>query len=300
MESLDTGISNLLAELDPEQAKLLRIAQNNTRYRNSVTKTWSDDPDVADFLLGHTNGLYFKEDTAPRKGHAKDKGWFLLGVYIDEPMARSEINARRELLRLAMAQEGLHVDEIVIHPTRGGMKEHLLFPESKERIAKMLGSESAHASQSGRATITEAHHAGEDQSFLLEIVKRAFCRSFENLDQGWSILEKIEGAALAEVRFSKRAKRGIRRYRLHLYATEHEKVSTVIDAFENTVISRARPLGLIICDIRVHESGENLRGKRAFPRTGRPVPLEDLNLQELRSESMQVAEDVRRKIRGDR
>lgn len=297
MESLATGISNLLAALDPDEAKLLRIAQNNTRYKNSVVSTWSDDPNVADFLLSHTNGLYFKEDTAPRKGAAKDKGWYLLGVYIDDSMARSEINARRELLRLAMAQEGLHVDEIVIHPARAGMKEHHLFPESVERIAQLLGCAQADSPSGKRAPKADARHARADQSILLETVKRAFCRSFENLDQAGSILEKIEGAALVETRFSRRAASGTPYYRLHLYASDREKMQAVIDVYGDTVISCAKPLGLMIQGIAVHESNETLRGACAFPKTGQPVALEDLNLHELRTESPQIAEDVRRKVR---
>lgn len=300
MESLATGISNLLAALDPDEAKLLRIAQNNTRYKNSVVSTWSDDPNVADFLLSHTNGLYFKEDTAPRKGEAKDRGWYVLGVYIDDPMARSEINARRELLRLAMAQEGLHVDEIVIHPARAGMKEHHLFPESVERIAKLLGCAQAGAPLGKQAPKTDGSHVKDDQSVLLETVKRAFCRSFENLDQAWSVLEKIEGAALVETKFSKRAKTGVPYYRLHLYASDCGQMRTVIDAYGDTVISCARPLGLMIQGIAVHESSETLRGRCAFPKTGRPIALEDLNLQELRSDSLQVADEVRRKVRNGR
>lgn len=299
MESLATGISNLLAELDPEQAKLLRIAQNNARYKDSVINTWSDDPNVADFLLSHTNSLYFKEDTAPRKGQAKEKSWFLLGVYIDDPMARSEINARRELLRLAMAQEGLHVDEIVIHPSRGGMKEHHLFPQSVKRIAELFNAESPDEPCSGQSAKADAHHRETDQSYLLEIVKRSFCWAFKNADQAWSVLEKIEGAALVEAQFSKRATRGLPPYWLHLYTSDREKMDAVMHAFGNTVISRAKPLGLNIRKILVHESSEELRGKHAFPKTGQPVPLQDLSLQELRPESTRVADDVRRKVRRE-
>ena len=63
-------------------------------------------------MLAHTNSLYVEKDTAPRKGRDKDRDHIVLGVYLDDSLARSEINARRELLRLTLAQQGMHVDEV--------------------------------------------------------------------------------------------------------------------------------------------------------------------------------------------
>lgn len=300
MESIATGVSNLLAALNADAAKELRIAQNNQRFKNAVIRTWSENPDVAAYLLAHVNALYVAKDKAPRKGRGKDKDPVVLGVYLDNSHARSEINARRELLKLALAQEGMHVDEVRDHPAMYDMKDRHLYPDAVERMANLSGQTPSDDPFCRRAKPAEGSRAGADQSDLLEILKRAFCLSFPDIEHAWAVLEKVEGAALTEARFNKNASHSAQRYRCHLYvdAAHLEGVRKIIARFGDTVASRAKRLRLLICEICVHPSPEALHGRQAFPRSGRPEPLGDLDLQELRSESARVAAEVRAKVRG--
>lgn len=301
MQSVETGLTNLLASLDADTTKAFHIAQNNQRYKNAVRSTWADNPDAAEYLLAHTNSLYIKKDETPRTGPDKDQDRFVLGVYLDDSMARSEVNARREMLRLALAQEGNHLDDIVIHPATRGVKEHHLFPESIERINQLFGVESARDPFRNRSIKNTVDHGGADQSDLLEIVKRAFCQAFEDVDTAWAVMEKIEGAALKEITFNKRSIHGTCRYDCHFFVDEsrRETMEAWMEAYGETIICRAKPLKLSIRKIVVHPSFDSIRGRHAFPRVGRPEPLKNLDLQELRSQSAQVAEEVRRKMHGD-
>lgn len=302
MQSIGTGISNLLATFDSDAAKMLRVAQNNMRFKEAVQSTWSDNPDVADFLLAHTNSLYFKKDEALRKGPDKDEDRFVIGVYLDDSTARAELNARREWLRLALAQGGNRIDDLLIHPATGNMKERHLYPDSVARIAAYFGETPPQEQALARSSADEVDRLGLDQSNLLEIVKRAFCLAFGDLDSAWAVLDKVEGAALRETAFSTRATRGFRRYDCFLYVDEahRETMQLWIDRYGETVITRAKPLGLFLREILVRPSFESIRGRHAFPRTGHPEPLKGLDLRELRSESARVADEVRRKVNAKR
>lgn len=297
MQSIGTGISNLIQDLDGDAAKLFRIAQNNVRFKTAVRRAWSDNPDAAEYLLAHTNSLFFEEDTAPRKGADKDAKRFVLGVYLDESTARAELNARREKLQFAAAQEGLHVDDIRILPAQMGMKERHLYPESVEYVNTLLGFAAPRAKKE-RIDGDERARRIEDQSRLLEVLKRAFCTSFDDFEKAASILGKIEGASLDEAYFSKRAVHSYSSYWCNLYVAgrDLEGMRAIVDEYGETIMAHAKALKLYIRDIAVRTSPEPIVGERAFPRVGSPVPLASYDLSAAPTESARIAEEVRAKI----
>lgn len=303
MQSIGTGMANLLEDLEPDAAKIFRIAQNNVRFKSAVRRAWPDNPDVAEYLLAHTNSIYFGEDTAPRKGPDKDKKRFVLGVYLDDSTARAELNARRETLQLAAAQEGLHVDDIRILPAQMGMKERRLFPESVAYVEELFAGKPHQAHEDGTKNAKRDRALlAKDQSRLLEIVKRAFCQSFDDFEEAWAILAKIEGASLDETSFSKRSIHSYSTYWLNLYVAQSDlaDMEKVIEAYGETVMSSARKLKLYLRAIHVHPSPAPLEGEHAFPRAGAPVPLVSYDLHQQPTESARVAEEVRAKVNKQR
>ena len=285
MQSLDTGIASLTSQFGSDVAKIFRASRNNKKYEDALRSTWTDDPSVADYLLAHTNGLYVKKDESPRKGPNKDEDYLVMGTYLDDALARSEINARRERLLFALSHEGIHVQELRIHPSTMGMKERFLFPESVARINQMFGLEAPQDSASAYSLPNEKDqdglsHGQTDQSDLLEGVKRAICQALEDIEQAWSILEKVEGAAIDEIARSSRARSSFAWYRCTFYTSDVTAVKSIIGAYEETIISKARRLGLNLKEITVLKSKETLVGRHAFSRSGRPIPLQEFNLQE--------------------
>lgn len=317
MQSVGTGASNVLAEFGPELAAVLRNAQNNEKYARSVRKAWADNPEAADYLLAHTNVIFFEKDQSPRKGPDSDKDRYNLCVYVDESMANSELNARRELVVLMLAQEGIHFQNLVIRFATKGTKERHLFPELAESLrTSTRGSRKDEPAQQDAAsdediaelarrienpvlserfktamTVTSGDPSSrpdssnswigregtdrqiKDESRLLEILKRAFCQAFEDYEQAWAVLERVEGASLDEISFSKIARSGTARYRCHLYTSDPEELREIMAAYGGTVASRAKTLGLTLAGISVHESPEPIRGMHAFPESGHPLPM---------------------------
>ena len=146
------------------------------------------------------------------------------------------------------------------------MKDRHLYPDALERLASLFGTPEPGGSLRGRPNARPSDGASADQSETARTLKRAFCLSFQNLEHAWAVLEKIEGAALAEVSFSKNASHSTQRYRCHLYVAEGdiEGMSAIIGRSGETIISRARPLGLPIREIAVHRSPETLSGPQGL------------------------------------
>ena len=143
MQSLKVGLDHQIAHFGEESAKAFRAARNNAAFERAVRQAWADNPDAADYVLAHVNSLYFAKDETPRKGEAKGVDRFVLGVYLDDPMARSELNARREVLMLHLLRQGLRFDELRIIPSIMGMRERHLFPDPLARVRRLFGGEGA-------------------------------------------------------------------------------------------------------------------------------------------------------------
>ncbi|MCR2036259.1 hypothetical protein NSA09_12150, partial [Adlercreutzia mucosicola] len=132
MQSLATGLSALVADLGPEAAAALRRSRNKERYRAAVERTWRARPEVGHFVLAHTNGIYIARDERPRKGPDKHRERWVFGIYLDEPAARTEVDAWQAVLLQALQVEGLTVDELRFLPAKWDMRKRKLFPELTE------------------------------------------------------------------------------------------------------------------------------------------------------------------------
>ena len=290
MQSVSTGIARYLSALDPSAGKALRAARNNRRFAAAVERVWDDNPLAGDFVLAHVNSLYFAKDETPRKGQGKDADRYVLGVYVDDPAARAELNARRETLALALMQDGFRFDEIRIIAARLGMRERRAFPAAFERVARVLageepaerkacdgGAEAAEGGAQGDGSSCAGGAEGgrtreQDESRLLQTFKRAACQAIGDIDQAASLLSRVEGASLVE-----RYPGGGRRQRQAWYACQLRVASPdafrgIFQAFGPSIIAHAKELGLNLVGIDVVQSTPELAGNRAFPASGSPKP----------------------------
>lgn len=298
MRSVGTAIASSLAKLDPEKARLLRNARNNERYAAAARRVFSDNPDAGEYVLAHTNGLYLEKSAPPPATSPNGASRLVIHVYLDDATARAELNARREMLLFSLRQDGMHLDEMVIRNATWGMRERHLFPEALAHMESFLagcgeegprgGSPSAPAGASGASRCNddagnrESRPIQRDASRLLETFKRACCLAFDDLDAMEAVLDAVEGASLEEPASARRAKRGKARYWCHLYLRDFDATEALFDErARQTVISRAKALGLDVAAIQLHRSPQLLAGRRAFPRIGHPVPLSDADLQQM-------------------
>lgn len=258
--SLADGLQDFYRSADPDGVKALKVARNLETYKRAVVlRTWRDNPECAKLVLGHTNAFYIRKDDAPRKGVDKNVPYILCEVCIDDPLVRSEVNFRQEMLRLDLAYEGLHFDELRVKPSKFGMKDRHPFALS---LKEVVAFQQHNAPQKGALSPTKA-------SDNLETVKRAFCLTFG--ERAEDVLDAVCAAALEQVNFGAQAsRRHVQRFWLHLYAAE-PRFAHVVKAHSPSLIENARLLGLRIHAVQVHDAPENIANRKAFPKCGTPL-----------------------------
>lgn len=264
MESLSTLSKQFLGSLGPEAAKMMRIQQIKERYRVAVKRTWRDNPAAADLVLAHTNGMYVTKDDRLRTGPDKHKDRIIFGVYLDDPVVRTEFDARQQLLVFALHQEGMGFDELRILPAKWDMRQRHAFPEYwGEQPAAPVA-----ASTTSRSRPAEDVHR-------LDTLKKAVCLAFEDDDDAWAVLERIEGAGFDVVRVP--AEEGqtehSQAYWCHVYVEDPAAMKAVLIAHGEAIKSKAYRLGLRLRAFVVHQATPSMTGQCAFRRTGHSVPL---------------------------
>ena len=276
MPSVFSELSQFARNLPPEAAAALKRARNKERYRAAVERTWRNRPEVARFVLAHTNGIYIAKDERPRKGPDRHRDWWVFGIYLDDAAARTEVDAWQSVLLQALNAEGLSVDDLRFLPAKWDMRKRKLFPE--------LSGDGA--DEAVVAAPWAARHREEEASRGLDIVKCAVCLVFEDTERAWALLEKVRGAALDEVLLREPRADGSRRderrsgqkgYWLTLYVDDVEDIERLVAVFGDAIRDRARRLGLRIRKIVVRKAPPSLAGRCAFCRQGRSIPLGSLD-----------------------
>ena len=95
LRNLSSSLDSLVTDLIPDADSALKVRSNNSAYVAAVREVWSSEV-AARLVLDHTNAFYVRKDETPRKGPDKDKPYIVCEVCLDEPLIRSEMDARRE------------------------------------------------------------------------------------------------------------------------------------------------------------------------------------------------------------
>ena len=265
MQSLSSGMQGFMATLGPEAARAMHIQQIRDRYRAAVQRTWSDNPAAARMVLAHTNGMYLQKDDRRRIGPDKHKDRIIFGVYLDDPVVRTEFDARQQLLALALRQEGMGFDELRILPATRDMRHRRAFPDVAE------GAPAQPTPQEDPAT-AETRRAAE-QVARLDALKRAFCLAFEDAEEAWAVLAQVQGASLDEVRGNQDMRTSRAPLWCHLYVRDVPAMQAVLARYGDAVKSQGRRVGLRIRGFMVHPATAAMQGQCAFRRAGHSVPL---------------------------
>lgn len=270
MESFASLLRSFERTLGPEASKIVKAKRNNRRFAEAVRRAWDDNPLAADYLLAHVNALYFAREQVP--GRADGVTRAVLGVYMDDPTARAELNARRESLALALLKDGSAVDDVRILPSRMGMKERSAFPDAARSVERALYGKEADPG-GGLRQKDRPERAGrlahEDEVRLLAAFKRAACLAIGDIDRASAFLAEVEGAEIADEGSRRRLKHRARTIRLY---SSSDALAGIVGAYGDSIIANAKELGSPISRIEVRESPEELRGSQAFPASARPVP----------------------------
>lgn len=141
MPELSGEITSLVGDMGPEALKKMRIASYRSSFEKAVRAVWRHDPFAADYVLAHVNGFYIHKDDTPRKSAFRSRDHILCTIYADDGTIRSDIDARQELLRLALARENIHYDELRILPSKFDMRTRRPYPEAVRRIERVMRGE---------------------------------------------------------------------------------------------------------------------------------------------------------------
>ena len=111
MADLGRGLQQLLRSLGAagaQAARSQRVAEVHVRWKCAVEAVYRDS---APLVLDHTNGVYImKPEQANDPMAARvPAGKTLLVVYCDDAMIRSDIDARQEMLKIRLNEQGEHV-----------------------------------------------------------------------------------------------------------------------------------------------------------------------------------------------
>ncbi len=133
MRNLGFELERTMAQVNPQIGGILRSRGIAARTRTRFSAC-APHREMAAYLLAHTNAFYIRRDETPRKGPDKDKPYIVCEVCVDDAMAKSEINMRQELIKLALASEGIHFEEFRIITARGGMRSRHPFLEIAKQV----------------------------------------------------------------------------------------------------------------------------------------------------------------------
>ncbi len=269
MSSLGTVLSHLATQMDQDSLQRhVNVRRNNDAYAHAVARVCGKNVDMADLILAHTNAVYIRRDDVPRKGPDRDKPYIVCEVCIDDPVVRSEVNMRQELLRLALMYENIHFDEFRIIPAKGRMRRRHPFERYTSTFCEEEQFERTMAFEKGRADLQDA-----DRSDLLEIVKRAFCLVLGT--EAEAALKLVNGADITPLGLDVQGEKrdGACVYWLSLYSSRKAELELRIREHEQTLVSRAHDLMLNLRGFSIQDSDDSMNDKQAFPPCGNPVPL---------------------------
>lgn len=269
MRNLGFELERTMAQVNPQIGRHLKITRYRGAYADAIQRVCAPHREMAAYLLAHTNAFYIRRDETPRKGPDKDKPYIVCEVCVDDAMAKSEINMRQELIKLALASEGIHFEEFRIITARGGMRSRHPFLEIAKQVR--AGSYSRGAASSGLGAMGVAGDgAKRDKLHDLENVKRALILVFE--DSSDLVIESIVAADVVAFKASdaSQLQRTSRvAFRIHLYAND-ERIRALLMTHAPHILSHARELGLNARSLQVYEPEAAMAGHRAFPRCGSP------------------------------
>lgn len=113
MKRIGEGIRECLDAVnasDEASRKARRAAEVQQAWRAAVERVYKD---AAAFVLGHINAVYF----------LREEDRVCATVYADDSLVRSDIDARQEFIKMALADTGERVDTFRILASRFSMKD---------------------------------------------------------------------------------------------------------------------------------------------------------------------------------
>lgn len=177
MKHLSSGMSELVASFDSLNSKTkqaYRTAKVNEVWKNAIEAIYHDK---ASLILDHINAVYVIKASDIKDSRVLsrvEKGDTVLVVYADDSIVRTDLDARQELIRIKLNEQGEHIGAFSIKASRFDMKNRHPFHQEVDGIL------SGHPKYSLRELLPEEkesiHH--QVQSVENPVVRDALEKAF--------------------------------------------------------------------------------------------------------------------------
>lgn len=263
MAKLGTEMGFLMSELSADASRMMRIERMRQTFARAVRKLWAGNPTAVRLILGHINAVYVRKDDRPRKGPDKAKPFYVCEIYSDDSTVRAELDNWRQLLQMALHEQGIRVDEFRLLPSKFGMKERRPFEKLLELDLEQMDEEL----KGGPADVVSTLASDSEK---LDIFKRAVFCTFPEHAEG--VLDKMNAVSLTPVPAlgQRQVARGRGGEFCNIFTTERT-LHEVMMLYKKKMMDNAFRLGLTLRTIKVF-AWNGPAEARAFPSLGPSGP----------------------------
>ncbi len=130
MQKLSDINKAFLQSLDPSFRKALQAKRVQNAFARAIEHVFKNEDAVA-LVLKNVQAVYVMRDTRPYKRGATPDVY--LQIYSSDSTVRSELDMKRDWIRLALLEEDIHFDKMKIYASKLNMKKRKPYKQYLER-----------------------------------------------------------------------------------------------------------------------------------------------------------------------
>lgn len=176
MRKLNEINKDYLGTLDPDVQKIFKVKRVQNAFARAVARVFKS-PAATRLVLENVQAVYVMRDTRPYKQGATPE--IYLQIYSSDSTVRSELDMRRDWIRLALIEEDIHYDDMKIYASKLNMKKRKPYKDLLEReggaggaLADSRGGAGAGAIGAASATHRDIERHNLTDSEISEIASR--------------------------------------------------------------------------------------------------------------------------------
>ena len=155
MRKLNEINKDYLGTLDPDVQKIFKVKRVQNAFARAVARVFKS-PAATRLVLENVQAVYVMRDTRPYKQGATPE--IYLQIYSSDSTVRSELDMRRDWIRLALIEEDIHYDDMKIYASKLNMKKRKPYKDLLEREGGAGGALAGSRGGAGASGAASATH----------------------------------------------------------------------------------------------------------------------------------------------
>ena len=155
MRKLNEINKDYLSTLDPDVQKIFKVKRVQNAFARAVARVFKS-PAATRLVLENVQAVYVMRDTRPYKQGATPE--IYLQIYSSDSTVRSELDMRRDWIRLALIEEDIHYDDMKIYASKLNMKKRKPYKDLLEREGGAGGALAGSRGGAGASGAASATH----------------------------------------------------------------------------------------------------------------------------------------------